>query len=294
MKDHMFGFKAVRPGAWPLAAAALWLVVCLTWAEAADRFDPWSALIRPGFAPSGGVIPERLNGVDLPAPPPIPSPDFNLSPAPASAPWGWMEIRLFARAGGYGNGSGQEVSPSCVFHAGDQLRLEVRPSRGGYLHLVHFSPRGRIVAMPIGPRGETEVFAPSRRWLSIPHGDWMTFDRAPGIERLCLVLSRRHLPDPISVAAGDWRSRGRAMNTQFEEDSPTPLRQGRSGSTGPSALHGLFDGTRPGSMEALHARSGDESRVSRSRVEGPRDILPPGAGTWPGEYTAITLVLNHY
>jgi len=223
------------------AAAACAVLLIAAGAQAQDWFDVEEGIepVQIYVAPNGDVALEQLfsnpssNVAPYPpqqtwnAQPPQQTwsaPSFSPSAAPiATQDWsqqqsinvlpgnsrsssqyqyqGRLDVRLYTRRSDHS--SWRAVNTSHIFRSGDQLRLQVQPSRSGYLAMVNIDTRGRAVAVRIST-GSTPFSkrVSGGRWQPIPSTKWMTFDNSRGTEQLVFILSSRRLSDPVSVALG--------------------------------------------------------------------------------------------
>ena len=123
------------------------------------------------------------------------------------------------------DGTYAEVSPSKVFHSGDQLRISVMANQPGYLYMISQGSSGNW--SPVFPGAGSARDAnrvESGHLYQFPSGkDSIRFDQHPGDEKLFLIVSRQPLTDLD------------AMIEQLKSPAATP--RPAAPNTGPGAVY---------------------------------------------------------
>lgn len=130
------------------------------------------------------------------APAPAPAPVTNVASVPASSPIG-IGYTLYQR-----NAAGEtvRVSPATTFHDGDQVRFVIEPNIDGYLYIFLRTDDGEPEMLFPNHRlsngaNEVQAHVPYETPSRSSEIKWFTFDTAPGVERLYIVVSRAPLPN---------------------------------------------------------------------------------------------------
>ena len=87
------------------------------------------------------------------------------------------------------------------FEAGDQIRVNVRPTQTGYLYILSEGPRATapvpefVTLFPSETANKGSSLLAADQQIQIPEKGWLQFDKEEGVERLWLVFSEESLAE---------------------------------------------------------------------------------------------------
>lgn len=106
----------------------------------------------------------------------------------------WLELER--------GGKKSRVTTGYAFRTGDQIRLNFRANRGGYLYLVNIGPTGRSnVLFPHPSIAGGENFIKANQTYSIPSETYIRFAEPPGEELILVMLSSKEMSDVTQFLA---------------------------------------------------------------------------------------------
>lgn len=187
------------------------------------------------------------------------------------------------------DGKYNEVSPTAVFHSGDDLKLSIMANQPGYLYVIQQGSSGKWAPLfpPAGSSAESNKVEQGQL-TQIPGGKGaFEFNTQPGEERLFIVLSRRPIENLQNTIEG-LKKPGDASNPQ--QPAPAPdMRTYEASNDVPAELQRFASRD----LNLVQVEDAKDTSGSSGTAEKAVYVVSKGNATSSGPQVVASLTLRH-